>query len=97
MVRPSPTAYAAKPVDSYAKFMGGAFRLVTLGRRFYRPIGIERKAVKGGWSYPVNEWIDASVFERCRRDPEYRPPNLIEWQARRGLPAVERIVGEQRA
>jgi hypothetical protein len=43
----------------------------------------------------VNEWIDGSVFERCRRDPEYRPPNLLEWQRRRGLPAVEQIVGDQ--
>lgn len=97
IVTPNPAAYATKPVDSYAEFMGGAFRMVTFGRRFYRPIGLERKQVKGGTSYPINEWIDASVFERCRRDPAYRPPNLLEWQRRRGLPAVEQIVGEQRA
>lgn len=97
IVTPSPAAYAKKPVDSYAEFMGGAYRLMTLGRRFYRPIGVEKKPVKGGTSYPINEWIDASVFERCRRDPAYRPPNLLEWQRRRGLPSVEQIVGEQRA
>jgi uncharacterized protein (DUF2235 family) len=96
-VVPSAGAYSIKPVDSYAKFMGGAYRLATFGARYYRPIGIEKNPVKGGWSYPVNEWIDGSVFERCRRDPEYRPPNLLEWQRRRGLPAVEQIVGEQRA
>lgn len=27
----------------------------------------------------LNETIDASVFERWRADPTYRPANLVEW------------------
>jgi len=92
-----PSAMTAKPRDSFGEFMWGVYRVVKLGARYYRPIGIERNRVKGGWSYPVNEWIDGSVFERCRRDPDYAGKNLREWQARRGGPALEAIVGAQRA
>ena len=91
------TALTAKARDSYAEFMWGAYRLVKFGVRYYRPIGIDRNRVKGGWSYPVNEWIDGSVFERCRRDSEYAGKNLREWQVRRGGPALEAFVGAQRA
>ena len=94
---PDPAALNVEPVDSYAKFMWGVYRLVNLGNRYYRPIGIRRKKVKGGWSYPVNETIDASVFDRCRADPKYAKENLLEWQRRRGGPRLEQITGVQRA
>ena len=31
----------------------------------------------------VNETIDASVFQRWRADPNYRPVNLVEWARRK--------------
>jgi uncharacterized protein (DUF2235 family) len=74
----------AKPTDSYAQFMKGLYRVLKFGRRHYRPIGIRRNRVKGGWSYPVNETIDESVFERCRVDPLYARDNLRDWEARVG-------------
>jgi len=30
----------------------------------------------------INETIDASVFERWRADPAYRPGNLVDWAQR---------------
>jgi hypothetical protein len=74
-----------KPVDSYGKFMLGIYRILKFGRRFYRPIGVRRNKVKGGWSYPVNETIDESVFERCRIDSQYSRDNLNDWASRSGL------------
>jgi hypothetical protein len=31
----------------------------------------------------VNETIDATVFERWKKDPSYRPPSLREWATRK--------------
>ena len=33
----------------------------------------------------MNETIDASVFERWRAVPAYRPKNLADWGERHGL------------
>jgi hypothetical protein len=33
----------------------------------------------------INETIDASVFEKWRKDPFYRPENLTDWAERHGL------------
>jgi hypothetical protein len=38
-----------------------------------------------GWVQTVNERIDRSVFERCQRHPDYRPPSLKEWAKRSSL------------
>ncbi|MEM8817872.1 MAG: DUF2235 domain-containing protein [Pseudomonadota bacterium] len=65
--------------DSFASFLKGVYRIVRLGRRAYRPIGLEREAVNGGWIEPHHETIDATVFDRWRADPEYRPKNLKRW------------------
>jgi uncharacterized protein (DUF2235 family) len=78
-----PDAWMAPPVDSYSRFLGGAYRTLTLGRRFWRSIGWERRKVKGGWSYPVNEVIDETVFERVQAT-DYRPKNLLDWAERTG-------------
>ncbi len=32
-----------------------------------------------GRSHVIGEHIDGSVFERWRRDPDYRPKNLVDW------------------
>lgn len=66
--------------DSFATFMHGFYRLARLGRPYYRPI--DRSAAG---EHNVNETIDASVFERWRRVPEYRPQNLVEWSQRHGV------------
>jgi uncharacterized protein (DUF2235 family) len=88
------TEHQTKPTDSYAKFLGGVYRLLKAWKRFYRPIGAAPRKVKGGWSFPVNETIDASVFDRVRFSKEYRPPNLEDWAARKRL-SLSNISGDQ--
>ena len=79
--------FLTQPVDSYARFLHGGYRLVKLGRRHYRAIGRPPEATKtlAGWSHTVNETIDASVFERWRAVPGYRPKNLAAWAERQGV------------
>jgi len=74
-----------KVVDSYAEFLHGAYKAVTLGRAFFRQIGRPTRDVGKGFSDTINETIDTSVFERWRRDSGYRPQNLVEWAAARKL------------
>lgn len=73
----------APVADSYASFLGGAYRLVT--ERYYRPIGAPPEEVDGFWVATVNETIDASVFKRWQVDPSYRPKGLSAWASRVGL------------
>ena len=56
--------------DSYAEFMGGAYRAVrsVAGGRVYR-----RMLVPGDG---INQTIDETAFAKWRADPSYRPPNL---------------------
>jgi DNA gyrase inhibitor GyrI len=49
----------------------------------YRTIGREPDVREDGSHINVNETIDASVFERWRADPTYRPANLVEWAQRK--------------
>ena len=76
------------PVDSYAKFMFRLYRPLTLWRRYYRPIGAFANQVKGGWSFPVNESIDGSVFRRWADVPHYRPPSITKWSEQVHRPIV---------
>jgi uncharacterized protein (DUF2235 family) len=87
--------YLQQPVDSYARFLKGVYRLITLGRRHFRPIARDPVATKklAGWSHSVNETIDATVFARWRSAPAYRPENLSEWAARRGVNPAD-VVGD---
>ena len=73
-------ASAAPVSDSYSEFMWGLYRLFTFGRPYYRPIGVPPKE-EGPGVANINETIDASVFERWRTDPAYRPPGLQSWIA----------------
>ena len=73
-----PNAAAAPISDSYAQFMSGLYRLFTLGRTYYRPIGVPPKD-EGEGVTNINETIDASVFDRWRADKTYRPPQLQTW------------------
>jgi hypothetical protein len=75
LVAVEPDAATAPISDSYAEFMWGLYRLITLDRRYYRPIGVPPKA-EGDGVININETIDASVFDRWRADKTYRPPEL---------------------
>jgi uncharacterized protein (DUF2235 family) len=80
--------------DSYRDFLRGTYRWVA--RPYYRPIGVDLEETDKEIVYSINETIDASVFERWRFDPQYRPRNLGEW-ARRCDIDVGTIVGSIRA
>ena len=84
-IEASDTDIDAEPVDSFARFMKGVYRIIRLGVRYHRPIGAESRKVNKGWSTSINETIDGSVFEKCRRNARYRPTNLQEWADTRGL------------
>jgi uncharacterized protein (DUF2235 family) len=81
------TLDASPPIgDSYSEFAGGVYKLATLGRRFYRPIGPDPVPSSAtGMRENINETIDASVFERWRADQGYRPLNLAAWARRRNI------------
>jgi len=72
-----------EPRDSYKEFLGGVYRAVRLGKRFYRQIGAPMNQVTGGTSKPINEWIDDSVFNRMRLVQTYRPANLLHGRRER--------------
>jgi uncharacterized protein (DUF2235 family) len=71
--------------DSFGQFMYGAYRLAKLGRPYYRAINGPPKDLGDSFDTPINETIDASVFDRWRADPDYRPPNLAAWAARQRI------------
>jgi hypothetical protein len=70
--------------DSYSDFIGGVYKVLTLGQRYYRPIGAGPSPLSASeLRANVNEAIDASVFARWQTDNGYRPQNLAEWAKRR--------------
>src|SRR3978361_1837890 len=73
-----PNAAMAPISDSYAQMAGGLYRLLTLGMRYYRRIGLPPESEGPGVSN-INETIDSSVFDRWRADKTYRPPGLAAW------------------
>lgn len=89
------------PCDSYAKFLWGFWKILTLGKPYERwvmadPVKKEAhwkgtRKIEAGRVETVNERIDASVFHRCQRYPNYRPKNLLEWAKRKGLD-LEKII-----
>jgi hypothetical protein len=91
--RVSGTEIDTAPTDSFTPFMHGLYRMARFGKPYYRRIGAGKQPVTNGWSTPINEWIDASVFERWHRHPLYRPPNLEDWAKRQGR-SLENIHGE---
>jgi uncharacterized protein (DUF2235 family) len=90
--------YKTAPVDSFARFLGGLYRVFKLNRRHFRTIGRDPVATKtgDGMSYSLNERIDASVFERVNNVAGYRPKNLVEWANRRGK-HLDTLSGDQAA
>lgn len=69
--------------DSYGEFAGGMYSW--LSSRLYRSIGRDADIRDDGSHISVNETIDASVFDRWRVDPTYRPKNLVEWADRKSV------------
>jgi hypothetical protein len=66
--------------DSYSEFMSGAYKVLTFGQRYYRPIGAKpTSSSPTEMRTSINETVDASVFDRWRSDENYRPPNLVVW------------------
>jgi hypothetical protein len=68
--------------DSYSEMAGGLYKALTLGRRYFRTIGVDPWHTEDGVTNTINESIDASVFERWKADLTYRPKNLQEWAIR---------------
>jgi hypothetical protein len=69
--------------DSFAEMLGGVYRLCKLGRLFYRTIGATAVLSGDKTTTTINETIDATVFDRWRNDPTYRPANLAAWAQKR--------------
>ncbi len=77
---------AQSPIaDSFKEFMYGAYRVLKFGRPYYRPLGSAPLETADASESNVNETIDASVFDRWRRVSAYRPKNLSDWAAARGV------------
>lgn len=74
-------AIRAPIADSYREFAYGLYAKVS--SPLYRVIGREPDVRDDGSHININETIDATVFERWRADPKYRPANLVEWARRK--------------
>jgi uncharacterized protein (DUF2235 family) len=90
-----------KPCDSYRHFLGGVWRIFS--RPYMRWVMAEpvkktehwkgNRKIDAGLVKTVNERIDLSVIQRCQRYSDYRPPNLLEWAARKHL-NFDKILGD---
>jgi uncharacterized protein (DUF2235 family) len=82
-VTPEPDDVMCAVSDSFSEFMRGVYKVVKMGNRFHRPIGAEIVQTPSGPRIPIGETIDGSVFDRWRRDPQYRPFGIVEWANRK--------------
>ncbi len=71
--------------DSFAEMAYGFYRLCKLGRPYYRAIGAAPFVNGDKTTTTINETIDATVFDRCRSNKDYPPPNLASWAKSRGI------------
>jgi len=69
--------------DSYSKSFMGIPALLT--NRYHRSIGRGVVQREGYQLACLNEKIDATVFDRCRDDPNYRPIGLVNWAQSKGI------------
>jgi uncharacterized protein (DUF2235 family) len=82
---------AMMPTDSYAQFLMGIWKIITLGKRYVRWVRSKpvprrvRQTGTRGWVRTVNERIDLSVFRHCQLNSAYRPLGLREWARREGV------------
>ena len=65
--------------DSFAEMGWGAYKAAKFGRPFFRTMGKAPIVDGKTTTTTINETIDASVFQRWRRDGSYRPRNLTQW------------------
>jgi uncharacterized protein (DUF2235 family) len=77
--------------DSFAEMAGGLYKLIELGKPYYRLIGAPPVAEANTITTTINETIDASVFDRWRRDASYRPRNLSDWAQAHDVADVARL------
>lgn len=82
-----PDQHIARIRDSHREFMRGVYRLAS--RRYFRTVGQDPYVDDRGSHSVVNETIDASVFERWRENPQYRPQNVGDWARRNGVNPTE--------
>lgn len=98
-----------KPRDSYAEFLRPVWQWLSFLKtcqRYIRWVMAEPvdkpehkrngQIVPAGRVQTVNERIDVSVFQRCQRHSDYRPPNLLEWANRKGLD-LEKLIAAPEA
>lgn len=85
-VDPPSDTVLEKPGDSFSTFAFGIYRWLKFNRRHMREIGraARRTRSRPGLSHVINETIDASVFEKWRKDESYRPGNLDKWAGKKG-------------
>jgi uncharacterized protein (DUF2235 family) len=76
-------ALKAPLADSYKEFADGWYAKVS--SPLYRAIGRAPEIREKGTYAVVNETVDASVFDRWRADPAYRPSNLVDWARRKEI------------
>ncbi len=91
------------PRDSYDEFLFGLWPALSFGRRYVRwvysdpvrkvSVPENGRAVAGA-VLTVNERIDASVWQMCQRNTDYRPLGLIEWAKRTGCD-LEALIADQ--
>jgi hypothetical protein len=83
--------------DSFASMGGGVYRALKLGRPFYRTVGAAPSVDSAGTvTTPINETIDATVFDRWRAVGAYRPANLAAWARAHGIDLAA-VAGSVRA
>jgi hypothetical protein len=70
-------------VDSYEPFLCGLYKYASAP--YFRPLGEPAVEKDGYLVQAINETIDVSVFDRWRKNPNYRPPNLKQWSERHGI------------
>lgn len=83
--------YTCEIKNSYAEMAHGLYAIATLGQKTEREIGGDPKEIEGHMVHTINESIDVSVFERWRRDANYRPVNLKEWAGRKKVDPAQLI------
>jgi uncharacterized protein (DUF2235 family) len=75
--------------DSFAEMAGGAYRALKFFRPYYRAVGAKPILIRDVTTSTINETIDASVFDRCRSNADYRPRNLLEWAGSGDLTSIQ--------
>jgi uncharacterized protein (DUF2235 family) len=84
-IAPDPSEAIGVIHNSFGEMLYGWYRALRLWIRYYRPIGPDPVKVGHDTTSNINETIDVSVFDRWRKDHSYRPQNIADWAARRGL------------